>query len=53
MTLTLFRVHFALSQAGAVITSMQDILDAWEGGLKVMGGAIVPEKTFWYLIDFK
>jgi hypothetical protein len=49
----LLRVLSALSQAGAVVTSMQEALDAWEGGLKVTGGAIVPEKTFWYLIDFK
>jgi hypothetical protein len=26
--------------------------DTWEGGLKATCGAIVPEKTFWYLIDF-
>jgi hypothetical protein len=32
---------------------MQHSLDTWEGGLKAPGGAIVPEKTFWHLIDFK
>jgi hypothetical protein len=27
-------------------------LSAWEGGLRATGGAIVPEKSHWYLIDF-
>jgi hypothetical protein len=36
-----------------VIQKMQHSLDTWEGGLKATGGAIVPEKTFWHLIDFK
>jgi hypothetical protein len=49
----LLRVLSALSQAGAVLISMQEALDAWEGGLKVTGWAIVLGKTFWYLIDFK
>jgi hypothetical protein len=31
---------------------MQQALLAWEGGLKATGGAIVPEKSHWYLIDF-
>ena len=31
---------------------MQDSLTAWEGGLRATGGAIVPEKSHWYLIDF-
>jgi hypothetical protein len=35
-----------------VAKKMQDALSAWEGGLKVTGGAIVPEKSNWYLIDF-
>jgi len=34
-------------------TTMQDAVDTWEKGLKITGGAIVPDKTFWYLIDFK
>ena len=32
---------------------MQGALDAWEGGIRATGGAIVPEKSFWYLVDFK
>jgi hypothetical protein len=31
---------------------LQTSLDTWEGGLKATGGALVPEKTYWYLIDF-
>jgi len=33
-------------------SSLQRAVDIWEGGLKATCGAIVPEKTFWYLIDF-
>lgn len=32
---------------------MQHSVTAWEGGLRATGGAIVPEKSFWYLVDFK
>jgi hypothetical protein len=35
-----------------IITKMQDSLDTWEGGLRATGGAIVPEKSHWYLIEF-
>ena len=35
-----------------VAARMQDSLTAWEGGLRATGGAIVPEKSHWYLIDF-
>ena len=31
---------------------MQKGLDMWEGLLKATGGAFVPEKSYWYLIDF-
>jgi hypothetical protein len=30
----------------------QEALTAWEGGIRATGGAIVPEKSHWYLIDF-
>jgi hypothetical protein len=33
--------------------SFQQAVDTWEGGLKATCGALVPEKIFWYLIDFK
>ena len=31
---------------------MQTVVDRWEGSLCATGGAIVPHKSFWYLIDF-
>ena len=31
---------------------MQKALDLWEGGIRATGGAIVPEKSYWCLIDF-
>jgi hypothetical protein len=33
-------------------TSMQAAMDTWEGGLRDTGGALEPEKSFWYLIQF-
>jgi hypothetical protein len=36
-----------------VAQKMQDGLDLWEGLLKATGGALVPAKSYWYLIDFK
>jgi hypothetical protein len=35
-----------------VLTEMQDAIDHWEGGLRATGGALVPAKSYWYLIDF-
>jgi hypothetical protein len=36
-----------------VVEKMQRALDTWEGALRATGGAIVPEKSFWYLIGFQ
>jgi hypothetical protein len=36
-----------------MIPEMQDALDHWEGGLRTSGGALVPSKSHWYLVDFK
>jgi hypothetical protein len=36
-----------------VAEDMQNGLDLWEGLLKATGGALVPDKSYWYLIDFK
>ena len=36
-----------------VTTLMQNSITAWEGGIRATGRALVPEKTHWYLIDFK
>jgi len=50
-----------LIQTGPTITTsetdtlplMQAALDLWNQGLHATGGALVPEKSFWYSIDFK
>jgi hypothetical protein len=31
---------------------MQSAMDTWEGGLQATGGALEPEKSLWYLIQF-
>ena len=36
-----------------VIEEMQKALDMWAGGLRATGGALVPSKSYWYMIDFK
>jgi len=41
------------SMGQEVIPLMQVALSLWEQGLCTMGGALVPEKSFWYLIDFR
>jgi hypothetical protein len=33
-------------------TGIQSAMDTWEGGLRATGGALEPEKSFWYLIRF-
>ena len=38
--------------ANEVMIEMQSAIFRWEGGLKATGGAIVPEKSFVYPIDF-
>lgn len=35
-----------------VMDQFQHAMDCWEGGLRASGGALVPEKSFWYLIDW-
>ena len=34
------------------VTKMQACTDDWEGGIRATGGAIVPEKSHWYLVQF-
>ena len=36
-----------------IMSNMQDSIDCWEGGLRTIGGAIVPEKSWVYPVDFK
>jgi hypothetical protein len=33
-------------------TRMHSAMDTWEGGLRATGGALEPEKSCWYLIQF-
>jgi hypothetical protein len=35
------------------LPTIQAGVDMWEGGLRATGGALVPSKSHWYLIDFK
>jgi hypothetical protein len=35
-----------------VLQLIQRSADMWEGAIRATGGAIVPGKSFWYLIDF-
>jgi len=37
----------------AVIEKMQKLLTMWHGLLCATSGELVPEKCFWYMIDFK
>jgi hypothetical protein len=36
-----------------VAETMQKVVDHWEGGLRATGGALVADKSYWYLIDFE
>ena len=36
-----------------VADMLQSAVTDWEGGIRATGGAIVPDKTHWYLVDFK
>jgi len=36
-----------------VLQTMQQSVDNWEGLLRATGGALVPNKCFWYLLDFR
>jgi hypothetical protein len=36
-----------------VAAALQHSVETWEGGLRATGGAMVLEKTFWYLVDFE
>ena len=36
-----------------VAKEFQDVITEWEESLRATGGALVPSKSMWYLIDFK
>jgi hypothetical protein len=35
-----------------LVVEMQQVVDTWEGGLRASGGALVPAKSYWFLIHF-
>jgi hypothetical protein len=35
-----------------LVHEMQHVVDTWEGGLRASGGALVPSKSYWFLIHF-
>jgi len=41
------------SMMGDTLPLMQAALDLWNSSLSATGGALIPEKSFWYSIDFK
>ena len=41
------------SNANDVINKMQKAIDFWNGIIRVSGGALKPEKCYWYLAHFK
>ena len=36
-----------------VMAQLQSVLSTWEGTLRATGGALAPEKSYWYLIDWE
>jgi len=46
-------VTSTMHQTNEVIQQMNNMLTIWNGLLNATGGALVPDKCFWYLIDFK
>jgi Reverse transcriptase (RNA-dependent DNA polymerase) len=42
-----------ITTAETVANSIQQAVDAWEAGIRATGGAIVPDKSHWYLIAYK
>ena len=47
-------VHSSIDNLGldALINEMQEVVNTWEGGLRASGGALVPDKSYLYLIHF-
>jgi hypothetical protein len=40
-------------EAVTILPHFQAMVDCWEENLRVTGGGIHPEKSFWYLLDYK
>jgi hypothetical protein len=41
------------TSATSILPRFQQAIDCWEGCLRATGGGIKPNKSFWYLIDWK
>jgi hypothetical protein len=41
-----------LAEMAALVQEMQKVVDTWERGLRASGGALVPAKSYWFLIHF-
>jgi hypothetical protein len=48
----LFMAPTTHQQGEEIAESAQRHLDEWEGLIHATGGALVPSKSFWYLVDF-
>ena len=35
-----------------VLASIQDLINSWNSLMEVTGGALCPEKSWWYLVDY-
>jgi hypothetical protein len=40
------------AETETLVQEMQQAIDTWEGGLRASGGALVPAKSYWFLIHF-
>ena len=45
--------HYLNTSGRTVIHDLQRSVNAWQGGINASGGALVPEKSHWYFVDFK
>jgi len=50
---TYFCIAGQSSVGATIVDLMQQSVTQWEGLLTATGGALVPEKCFWYLLEFK
>ena len=42
-----------LTPSSEIATEMQQVLDTWDGLIRVTGGALEKDKSYWYLIDYE
>ena len=36
-----------------LLIQQQQVVDTWEGSLNATGGALRPDKSYWYMLDYK